>query len=226
MLGKSVQEMLDRAEVDAAQVAPLLSQANFWLSPSMDMHLLRKLKEATKAEDATPDLVAVIIVEHYEDEEWAELDEMVSSWGDNPFFANRMHIIDDALEAHIHGKYTLVVPALLTQVEGIASSILDTPAGSSTRLVKSAIAERQGEFLRSASRDILIRFVTSPVGYGGVRQEYFTPERFPEWLKSKGVAETQSINRQGILHGVHVNYASRENSLRVFLLLDVLYGMR
>ena len=56
--------------------------------------------------------------------------------------------------------------------------------------------------------------------------EYFTSEKFPEWLESKGVSESQSINRHGILHGVHLNYDSKENSLRVFLLLDVLYEMR
>lgn len=227
--GESIRKMLDRAEVDAGKVAPLLSQANFWLSPSMDMHLLRNLKDVAETKEATIEHMTAVFVRYYEDDEWAELKEMVSSWGDNPYFANRMHIIDDALEAHIHGKHTLVIPALLSQVEGIASSVLETPAGSSTGLVKDAITERQGEFLRAASKDILIKFVTSPVGYGGVRKkesEYFTPERFPEWLKSKGVSETQSINRHGILHGVHVNYASKENSLRAFLLLDVFYGMR
>lgn len=233
---KMVQEQMEAVDKAVGEwtkqlvaVAPLLSQANFWLSPSMDMHLLRNLKDVAETKEATIEHMTAVFVRYYEDDEWAELKEMVSSWGDNPYFANRMHIIDDALEAHIHGKHTLVIPTLLSQVEGIASSVLETPAGSSTGLVKNAITERQGEFLRAASKDILIKFVTSPVGYGGVRKkesEYFTPERFPEWLKSKGVSETQSINRHGILHGVHVNYASKENSLRAFLLLDVFYGMR
>jgi len=222
---KSTQEMIDRAEVDARKMAPLLGQASFWLSPSMSMDLFDLLKAVTESEEASPDCLASTIVEYYADGEWAELDEMISSWQDNPYFTNRMHIINDALDAHIDGKYTLVIPALLSQVEGIASSILETPAGSSTGLVKCAVTERLGEFWKAPMKDNLIKFITSPAGYGSVGKKepgYFTVEKFPEWLKSKGVSGSQSINRHGILHGVHVDYASKENSLRVFLLLDVL----
>lgn len=226
VIGGSIQEMLDRAEVDANEVGPLLEQANFWLSPSMNLDLLYALKAIAESGDATPERIVSAFVEYYEDDEWAKLKGMVSSWHDNHYFVDRMHIITDALEAHLDGKYTLVIPALLSQVEGIASSILETPAGRSTELVKSAVTDRQGEFLRAASKDILIKFVTSPMGYGSVPTRYFTPEKFHEWLESKGVPESQSINRHGILHGVDVHYDSKEKSLRVFLLLDVFYGMR
>jgi hypothetical protein len=221
-----IRKMHEITESDAEVIAPLLLQANLWLSPSLSISLLYKLKKMAERGEIVPEIVKQTFVEHYEVGEWAVLKSMVSSWQDNPYFSNRMPILYDALKAHIDGKYTLVVPTLLAQIEGVLSSILETPAGSTTGMVKTAIEERQTEYLSAASKDILIKFAISPAGYGGVKGEYFTPEKFPEWLESKGLAEDQALNRHAILHGVQLNYGSKENSLRAFLLLDVLYWMR
>jgi hypothetical protein len=137
-----------------------------------------------------------------------------------------MAVVEDALEAHINGKYTLSVPALLPLIEGVASSILATSAGKPSRIVNDAISNWHTEFLHQASKEILLNLVTSPMLYGSVPPEYFTPEKFAKWLASEGLTESQSLNRHSILHGVQINYASKENSLRAFLLLDVLYFMK
>ncbi len=222
-------EVLDKAKIDRSKIVPLLKEANFWITPSMRLDLLYKLKALLESPDVTSERTTSTFIEYYKADEWSELENMISDWQYNPHFANRMHIITDALEAHISGKYTLVIPTLLSQVEGVASSILGKSAGPTTGLIRKAIQEdQQIGFLRAVSKDILIEFITSPRGYGRVGKknpEDFTPYGFSNWLKSQGIPDSQSINRHGVLHGVHLNYDSTENSLRVFLLLDVFHGI-
>ena len=121
------------------------------------------------------------------------------------------------------GKYTLSIPALIPQIEGLLSSIIKQPAGDPTRIFKNAIEKEYTDFLSNVSKDILLDFATSPILYGGISDNYFTTERLSYWLDQKGIKEEQLFNRAAILHGVQINYATIANSLRVFLLLDVVY---
>ena len=224
-IGKSFSIILNEMQTTASQIAPALAKADIWFSPSMTLEPFYQLKKLTTEGEPSKEMVVGVFVDYLEEDNWAELHRFVNSWEDNPIFAPRMRFIKDALDAHIGGKFTLSVPVLLAQAEGIASDILDTPAGDPTRLLKEVINEDQGNSLSVVSRDIFLRFVISPAGFGSTKssRQDFTTANYSNWLRSKGVSEDQSLNRHGILHGVHLNYASKENSIRAFLLLDMLY---
>lgn len=225
---QQIDRMLKAAEVDAVQVGPFLAQTNLWIPPSIPtLELLYKLKEVISYGTSAPDIVKDTFVQYFEENSWGVLGDIVSTWEMNPYFRKRMPIFHDALEAHIQGKYTLTVPVLLSQVEGVASSILNRPASDTTSLMKTSIENNVSDtWLRAVTKDILIGFVTSPAGYGGVKTDYFTPEKFPEWLETKGQLASNTLNRHAILHGIQIDYASKENSLRAFLLLDVFFWMK
>lgn len=219
----TLQRTFDEAEVASEEVAPLLEKGRFWFTPSMPLWLIGGLRElAAHGQDSAED-VAKLFIEYYEQDDWAPLRDMVSGWQGVAYFDERQHIIQDALDAHLQGKYTLVVPALLAQIEGIASAILGVAAGSPKQLIESTIEDEHTDVLRAASKDALITFVTSQAGYARIEPDDFTPDRFPKWLEATGEPPGQSMNRHAVLHGVHVNYNSKENSLRVFLLLDAFY---
>jgi hypothetical protein len=60
--------------------------------------------------------------------------------------------------------------------------------------------------------------------YAGTRQEEFSPGPFREKaLRDWNRPPSEILNRHAILHGVDVDYASEENSLRAFLFLDTLH---
>ncbi|MBE9508140.1 MAG: hypothetical protein IMY86_08825, partial [Chloroflexi bacterium] len=216
-LGKVVKQRLDAAELDAQVAGPLLAQANLWIPPSASLDLLRALRELAEGEDATPEAVEELFLEYFGDDEWAALREMVSSWEGNPHFEDRMPIMSDALQAHINGRFTLSVPTLLPHVEGITSNILGMSVSHGTGSQVRGLLEREfPEYFSSASKDILIEFVTNVV-YTGTDFNNFAAD-----LQSRGLVETDFLNRHAILHGVHVNYANEGLSLRAFLLLDAL----
>ena len=108
------------------------------------------------------------------------------------------------------------VPALLPQVEGIASEIVGLPPGNSQRVVTGAVGSGLGDFMAPVARDALVSFLT------GMLYVWVDFADFDEWLEKRGWQSQEPLLRHPILHGVQVDYASEENSLRAFLLLDAL----
>lgn len=220
--GKAVQTMLDSMEVDAKKIGPILSSANLWIPPSsMKKDLVGSLVELIAKGKTESEQVELAFVAYYEEKDWAELKQVVSSWQSNPYFADRMFIIWDALDAHINSKYILSIPTLLCQIEGIASHIVGKTPGSPQKVIPNLIDNESPEFMSSASKDILIYYVTN-ITYPG----WINFDKFVEWLKTNRLTENQALQRHAILHGVQVNYASKTNSLRAFLILDSLYWLK
>lgn len=115
------------------------------------------------------------------------------------------------------------MPTLIPQIEGLLSSVIKQTAGDPTRIFKNAVEKEYTDFLSNLSRDILLALATSPVFYGGVAENYFTSERFAYWLNQKVLGKNSHLIGPQFRMGVQINYATKANSLRMFLLLDVVY---
>ena len=219
-------QRLEEARSASKAIGPPLIEADFWIPPSAAFELSHRLKTLVDNGQATPDNIRAAIVEYYEAEAFSQLRDMVESWEDNPQFAGRLHIIKDALDAHIAGKYSLSIPALLPQVEGILTSIVGkrNPKvdGGMEKWAGAAIEKGYGTLELEVYKDALIRYITGIKFYGSIRPDYFTPVEYSNWLKTNGLKGSQVLNRHAILHGVQIDYASKENSLRAFFILDVL----
>jgi len=152
---------------------------------------------------------------------------MIENWAKNPYFDKRQKIIEDALDAHIDGKYTLSIPALLPMVEGILIDIIGSrpkKGESMSDWVGNAIDDMCTDFMQASLKNIILAFLTGVTVYKGIDKKYFTPDMFPQWLDDNNYAAKDILNRHAILHGVFVDYPSKENSIRTFMILDVLSG--
>ncbi len=229
VIWETFKQNLDRAEIESSEISDLMVQARFWFPPSGSLgiiHAIRKLKDETKA---TPESVRQIIVDYYEKENFSNLKSMIDDWRENPYFSNRMHIITDVLEAHIDGKFTLSIPALLPLVEGILTDIVGrraTRAEGIGNWAGAAIEKMYSDSFRESSKDAVIAFITGSSVYESIDPVFFTPSAFPTWLANHGLEGKQILQRHAILHGVQTDYDSKENSLRAFLILDVLSWLK
>lgn len=130
-------------------------------------------------------------------------------------FASRHAIIGDALAAHRDGKYTLSVPVLLAQADGLAKELI-------------------GSFLfRGNPKKDFARLLSSlePVGMGFTLDALATPLRSYSTLGKKPKhpipgSEQGHANRHDVLHGVSTDYPTKANSLRVVSLIDYLLGIK
>jgi hypothetical protein len=229
VLSKDSESIYDAVEKHSELVLPLLRKAKLWYFPSMPIEVPRDLRLlAEQAKEVTSKQIEKVFIDNYSVNNHIALKEMVSSWLHSSFFDRRKRIIEDALEAHISGKFTLSIPALLPQVEGILSSKTNRNAGSVGLLLKAAVEQNDLSdisIFNAVEDDILIALATDPFLFKGhTFGEFFTPEKYTEWVTGQGFDSTP-LNRHAILHGVQIDYATEINSLRVFFLLDSVHGI-
>ncbi|MCJ7778819.1 MAG: hypothetical protein MUP16_10960 [Sedimentisphaerales bacterium] len=129
--------------------------------------------------------------------------EILKLWETKPFLSNRIHILRSAIEAHNNSNYTLSIPTLLPQLEGI---IADT-------------FKHKGYMNERAYRKYLNQIM--PEGKHG-SDRYFNKLVFDYILMHfiHGQPIVFDLNRHAILHGADVNYANPMTSLKAILIID------
>ena len=171
----------------------------------------------------------VAIPAYFRREDYAALRELVESW--QPRFGDRHRIFEDALWAHRHGRYTLSIPALAAQVEGIVRDLVgDRKEGMGWRakFLDALGHDRQSPPLPSRTDD-LGAFLEMPAyerfkNVGEVSR-YFTLVRVQELFDRVDFSDPRSssvVNRNVILHGVFESYGETE-SLKLFFVLDLVH---
>ena len=126
----------------------------------------------------------------------------------------RAPILADAFDAHIAGKYTLSVPVLLAQADGISADLLGAylftnQSGSITKAASKAIKNHLPE------RPLAKSFLGLLLKASGLRLD----TRKRDDLATSGLIFS-SLNRHGVLHGLDCDYATEANSLRGIALIS------
>jgi len=146
---------------------------------------------------------------------WAEsrIEDILAKIKQN--FGSRLGIITDAVEAHKGGKYSLSVPVLLAQADGIAYESIHT------FLFMGNPRKKFEKFLSTLG----------PLGPESTLEILVSPLRpcKPSGKKAKMLFSGTNkghANRHKILHGMDTDYATKANSLRALLLVDYLLGIK
>lgn len=192
----------------------VLVSSGWFITPAVDTFpypdFMNALSEHDKGnEKGMDDLFKSIFSEN----DWQFLEGVIEDWGKFEFFnQKRMSIIKDAFKAHKQGYYTLVVPALLPIVEGVAGDYCrknkkgksnSDSKGKLTTLIKDL-----GFTALDNRRKVILEYV-----------EKILYEQSPRLrLKNK----SKRLNRHEILHGDYYDYVDWQRSLRCFLLIDFL----
>ncbi len=147
--------------------------------------------------------------------EWArdELDGITHSA--TKTLPHRADIITDAIDAHRAGTYSLSIPVLLAQSDGIANEIIGNCLfrGDPLRALERTLARFDG-FPLSEFADIVLDPLRS-------KSCFYTCS--PRQVLKCG---NTPANRSEILHGSQLDYASESNSLRAIVLLGYLLGVK
>jgi hypothetical protein len=142
---------------------------------------------------------------------------MVRSWMTTPYLRDRRALVRQAARAHRERQYALTLPTILPLVEGLARLLcvqfVPREAGKSRR-------DKPG-------METIVTAVVHLYDADGRASDYVTAVReivANQIFKSYSFANEappSRVNRHGILHGQIPNYATEANSLRAFLLLDI-----
>lgn len=158
-----------------------------------------KMEELTAALSAGM-LTKTAMIEHYIE---VTKEELVVAWiedacGNFPSFGPRRKILLDAVSAHYEGRYTLSVPVLFAQLEGVLRTIGKIDPRDDFKATIKRDWDSRMLFGMSESASMLNAFLSRL--YEGRR----------------GVDE---FNRNPVLHGANVTYNTEENSLILILTL-------
>jgi hypothetical protein len=145
---------------------------------------------------------------------------LAAAWENCRPFVERRQVLQDAIDAHCNGKFTLSIPALVPQIEGVITDWLyslklpdDVPfrqESKTKRFVELLTAAKDQTHVDRRVIDATTAFILN----GPVL------ETFKNWLDP--IRETFP-NRNIVGHGKHSSgLYSQENSIKVILLLDTL----
>lgn len=139
-------------------------------------------------------------------------------------YPSRAQILVDAFDAHSNGKYTLSVPTLLPQIDGIGCDVL----GVDRQFFLDKTRQRG---LDKTVADFKWPWGDQPYTLGGI-DEMMLRALTLSWSMTLDTEERNRkgmfspLNRHGVLHGRDTDYYTEFNSLRCILLLGYLLEVR
>jgi hypothetical protein len=150
------------------------------------------LTQQLKQGKLTRDAVLAVYREHCQPE--PVMAQLGFACQEQPMFEKRRAVLTDAFEAHFLGKFTLSIPVLFTQLEGLLRDVGKLKNSDSVK----------GTIPNGIWNDRLLRPVEDDASFFNA----FVHKLFEG---SKGVSE--SLNRNPILHGFDVDYLSADDSM-------------
>jgi hypothetical protein len=136
----------------------------------------------------------------------------------------RLPLVEKALAAHIAGDYVLAIPVALAQTDGITFELVALQAFSrrdGKPVTAVLVQERMQQWGGGGSIDWLLADLL-PL-HNGSSIQITTAERDRRRTSDPTYGP---LNRHGVLHGLDVDYGTRENSARAFALLGYFVGLR
>lgn len=209
---------LIRSIEENEEIAEAFKRCGWPLAPSMPNELRERVVQLDKQDKSR--YVSNVILGHYHRNQFENLIEMVESWRTHPLFSSRMHIIDDALDAHKTGKYTLSLPSLLPLIEGILNEYvtrnkLPARCGNIRKVYEAVIGDVDNYSLTTWAIVQTLRYQ--------LENSTYTYTKFEQELKKS--PNGRSVSRHTVLHGISTNYHKPSNSLKVFVLLDAISSL-
>lgn len=221
---KNLQQLI----VEEKETTEAFKNGHLLLVPSMPVQLVRQTTSLCKNGEFKK--ATHLVGNYYRKSEYAALTCAVNQWGQSRSFRPRMRIILDALGAHKRREYSLSVPALLPQIEGTASDISRTADNVISKYEKLQVRNKKARL--GKTKAVISKLVedSSPklgIGHGMhetlrafIEEPLYKSRNFEEDYNA--VRKYAGLSRHGILHGLQIRYASYPNSLRLFLVLDIL----
>jgi hypothetical protein len=206
-----VQPHLDAADAFKA--------AGWPIGPSMPSELIEHI--VTMHRQGKTQYISRTIMGHYQRSGHENLRTTVASWKADHLLAPRMHILTDALEAHCQGLYTLSVPAVIPQIEGVLNDYvltnnLDAKLGKVKQVYEAVIGD--------VEQYPLSHWVIAGTLLYQLETSTYDPTDFRTELRKS--INTRRVTRHTVAHGVALKYDKPIHSLRAFVLLDAVSALQ
>ncbi len=200
-------------------------KAGWWLAPSLkDVPLSKITRVVDLYRQGNKKAIDKFFVRTYRWNNYQLLEEAVKEWNKNLFFKSWMKKIKAAVCAHRRKEYAFSIPVFLIVAEGIAHEY----AGKNKIYKEMHKRRRKDKERTPIARAIGIHFIKSNTSDAVVDLDVLISllenEIYVDFRKLRNKRSNYDFffNRNIIFHGLQKDYDNQENSLRAFLLLDML----
>ena len=138
----------------------------------------------------------------------------------------RRQILQDAFEAHQGERYTLSIPAMLAQADGIFFELLGEGLWKQNPKNKRTALDRYLDQYKALGETIPL-----VASYEMLLEPATTASSISEHTKHRDTQRQTNpaygpLNRHGVLHGIDLDYPTEANGLRAIVILDYLVEVK
>ncbi|RBP25385.1 MULTISPECIES: hypothetical protein [Bacillus] len=142
------------------------------------------------------------------------LKEIRDSWQCAKWLGKRMAILDNAIDGHINSYYSLTIPTILAQTEGI---LVDG-------MLKLEAVDLDEDIGYIDQKDFLRQFLlgqNSSFSFDKQIENFYIKTILARFDRGKEIKS--DLSRHAILHGGDINYGTKINSLKAILVFDYIF---
>lgn len=215
-------ELVKRVMEQSVSERNAMLESGWWFTPSLMEVPAYYLAETAEEYNAGNKLAVINLFKKvYQENNCENLKSVVLNWEKNPLFSPWKQHLEDALDAHKNGKYTLSIPVLLLIAEGIATDFC-----KKEEIYNKADASRGGEKIKTALNKYYTEtghFLLSDLN---LLEEAINTTIYQNTNLIEERLLSNILNRHAVLHGSKKDYGTVEASLKAFMLLDVLSDLK
>ncbi|MFL0361792.1 hypothetical protein ACH0BF_02085 [Pseudobacillus sp. 179-B 2D1 NHS] len=180
--------------------------------PPNDWIDIRKLRQIAQdysenGKEHVAEYIDEFMVKFYDEK---MLETIRANWNEKSYLKNRLPLLRNAIMAHKLGMYDLVVPAVLSQLEGLIIDSFEIKG-----FVNEDIQLILLEHLLLKNKEI-----THSFDYDDAIYEYYSTNILVSFKHGSFIKS--DVSRHAILHGGYTNFGKETSSLKVLLLIDYL----
>ncbi|MEX2411697.1 MAG: hypothetical protein WD607_10090, partial [Candidatus Paceibacterota bacterium] len=140
-------------------------------------------------------------------------------------YPERYGIIQDAIQAHNEQKYTLSIPTLLAQSDGMFRELFGKYFYKNNAKERVEIGKRIAKILNKSDYPITATSFTY-LYINQLSEESSLHESFEESKIFEEGEDSDKMSRHAVLHGISINYGTKMNSLKAISLIGSLASIK
>ena len=208
-------------QIPSLEAQKCLKKYQWFISPNMEPYIVYEVMEVCNSSSRHKQKeINSIFVNYFTFNDCEKLKMMIGRWSSNPLFKRRIKIIKDCINIIRSNKKginysNLVVPTLISQIEGIQLDFMENNGFSINR---HGIFDSEGN---KVNKNDYFRQLTSDNEFYDAMNDIFLEVLFQS-VYPREKCTSLHFSRHKILHGEITNYGRKEFTARCFMILDFL----
>lgn len=204
----------------------ILNEYQWFVLPEMPLDFIFDVVESSKMPNSR-EKINHLFFDYFSGNDFENLKELVEKWDSSgKLKPGRLKIIKDCLKAVLvaengHVPSTLIVPTLVAQIDGIQREIL----------LKNAFEITRGRFqyngdVSSMNQNDAWNHIYHPNDlFSLMINDAILDILFANAMPGEPIKTPITFSRHKIMHGEHLNYGTKSNTIRTFIIIDFLHNL-